>query len=327
MIDFTNCKIKNKSYNGANGKKICIEYENSDYMLKFPTISKLNKEMHYTNGCISEYLGCHIFNALNITAQETILGTYNVDGIDKLVVACKDFSSVGIIPQDFASLKNRIIDSEHNGYGKELSDILYTINEQTVLEQDILLDYFWDVFVTDAFIGNWDRHNGNWGFLYNQIDDTVKISPIYDCGSSLYPQADDKLMNTVLTNKNEFLARIYNRPTSSIEIEGKRINYYDYLISLVNEDCCRAIIRFEDKVDMDKIQKIIIDTPTLNDLQQEFYSKMLISRKELIIDKAYELIKKQKPDLVNNSNNKREHDNSLKQQTDDDPDSDDFFNR
>ena len=41
-----------------------------------------------------------------------------------IVVACKDFTSSGIVLQDFASLKNTIIDSEHNGYGTDLSDIL-----------------------------------------------------------------------------------------------------------------------------------------------------------------------------------------------------------
>ena len=37
MIDFTQCKrVIGKAYNGANGKKIAIEYEGQQYMLKFP---------------------------------------------------------------------------------------------------------------------------------------------------------------------------------------------------------------------------------------------------------------------------------------------------
>ena len=36
-IDFTNCKrVLGKAYNGANGKKIAIEYNGEEYMLKFP---------------------------------------------------------------------------------------------------------------------------------------------------------------------------------------------------------------------------------------------------------------------------------------------------
>ena len=36
--------------------------------------------------------------------------------------------------QDFASLKNTIIDSAHNGYGTELSDIVKTLEEQTAID-------------------------------------------------------------------------------------------------------------------------------------------------------------------------------------------------
>lgn len=30
---------------------------------------------------------------------------------------------------------------------------------------------FWDMFIVDALIENWDRHNGNCGFLYNNATD------------------------------------------------------------------------------------------------------------------------------------------------------------
>lgn len=62
----------------------------------------------------------------------------------------------GITLQDFASLKNQMIDSEKSGYGTELSDILYTFNEQTAMDQTILAERFWDMFIVDALIGNWE---------------------------------------------------------------------------------------------------------------------------------------------------------------------------
>ena len=42
------------------------------------------------------------------------------------------------------------------------------------------------MFVIDAFIGNWGRHNGNWEFLYTHKNDHMEIAPISDCGSSLF---------------------------------------------------------------------------------------------------------------------------------------------
>ena len=134
MVDFTNLPRRNKTYAGANGSKIAVMYNGEQYMLKFPVSPSRNKEMSYTNGCVSEYLGSHIFALVGIPVQETLLGTYSKNGREKIVVACKDFTSPGIVIQDFASLKNTIIDSEHNGYGTELSDILNAIREQQVMD-------------------------------------------------------------------------------------------------------------------------------------------------------------------------------------------------
>lgn len=89
-IDFTNCKkILGRVYNGANGKKIAVEYNGREYMLKFPPSGAMKPtELSYTNSCISEHIASSIFNMLGIKAQETILGTYEVSGKTKVVCAC-----------------------------------------------------------------------------------------------------------------------------------------------------------------------------------------------------------------------------------------------
>lgn len=286
MIDFTSAKVKNKAYAGANGSKISVIYNNEQYMLKFPPLPTINKEMSYTNSCISEYIGCKIFDSVGIPVQETVIGTYTSNGREKIVVACKDFTSPGITLQDFASLKNRIIDSERNGYGTELNDILSTIDEQTSMDSDAIKTRFWDMFIVDALIGNWDRHNGNWGFLYNNSTDEVVLAPVFDCGSSLYPQADDELMTIILNNKDEFNHRIFDIPLSAITYNGKKINYFNFLSEGKFEDCNTALKRILSRIDMKKIYEIIDDTPTVTDIQNEFYKTMLTARKERILDFA-----------------------------------------
>lgn len=130
--------MRNKTYAGANDSKISVIYNGEQYMLKFPTAPSRNREMSYTNGCVSEYIGCHIFENIGIPVQKTLLGTYARNGRQKVVVACKGFSANGLVLQDFASLKNTMIDSIHNGYGTELSDILMTLEEQTAMDPDVL---------------------------------------------------------------------------------------------------------------------------------------------------------------------------------------------
>ncbi len=287
MLDFTNLPTKKKAYGGANGSKLSVIYNDELYMLKLPMHVLKNPNLSYTNSCTSEYLGCHIFNMLGIKAQETLLGTYKYHDKVKTVVACKDFTSPGVVILDFASIKNQIIDSASNGYGTELSDIIDTINKQTVVDSEELKEHFWNMFVVDAFIGNWDRHNGNWGFLYNQETDKLEIAPIFDCGSALFPQIDDELIKKVISSKAEMNARVYDIPTSAILIDGKRANYHKVITSLEYKDCNNAIKRIVPKIQLDDINKLIDNVEELSQLKKEFLKKILKLRKELILDAAF----------------------------------------
>lgn len=292
MIDFTNLPVRNKTYAGANGSKISVIYNGEQYMLKFPAVPSKNREMSYTNGCVSEYIGCHIFESIGIPVQETLLGTYERNGKKKVVVACKDFTAGGLVLQDFASLKNTMIDSVHNGYGTELEDILLTLEEQNAMEPEELKAWFWDLFIVDALIGNWDRHNGNWGFLYNNATDEITLAPVYDCGSCLFPQADEEIMRKVLEDPAERDLRVFEIPLSGIKINGQKIRYFDFLSSLQNKDCNKALKRILPKIDMEKIDKIVDETPFLSKLQISFYKTMLKERKERILDFSYQKLLK-----------------------------------
>lgn len=291
MIDFTNLQTKKKAYGGANGSKLSVIYNNELYMLKLPMHALKNPNLSYTNSCTSEYLGCHIFNMLGVEAQETLLGEYEYNGKIRTVVACKDFTSPHTTIVDFASIKNQIIDSASNGYGTELSDILDTIQKQVVIDQIELEKHFWNMFVIDAFIGNWDRHNGNWGFLYNQENDELSIAPVFDCGSSLYPQIDDNLIKKVLSSKAEMNARVYDMPTSAILINGKRINYHKMITSMEYKGCNEAVKRIVPKINMDEINGLIDNVEQLSQLQKVFLKKILALRKELILDTTLQRLK------------------------------------
>lgn len=297
MIDFTDMPTRKKAYAGANGGKIAIIYEGEQYMLKFPPHPKRNKEMSYTNSCISEYLGSHIFEIIGISVQETILGTYNVNGKKKIVVACKDFTSHDTVIQDFASLKNTLIDSGHSGYGTELSEILEAIEEQSAVNPLELKRHFWDIFIVDALIGNWDRHNGNWGFLYNSRTDEISSAPVYDCGSCLYPQADERVMKMTLENSAEMNLRVFEIPLSGIRQDGEKIRYFDFISSLKNKDCNAALKRIVPKIDMNRINELIDETPFISDLQKTFYKRMLAERKEKILDKSLQLLRNKERSL------------------------------
>lgn len=73
MIDFTNMPHRNKAYAGANGNKISIIYQNELYMLKFPAPANQKKtDLSYANSCISEYIGCKIFESVGVPVQDVL---------------------------------------------------------------------------------------------------------------------------------------------------------------------------------------------------------------------------------------------------------------
>ncbi|MGF0039147.1 HipA domain-containing protein [Peptoniphilaceae bacterium SGI.131] len=285
LIDFTNCKIDyTKAYGGANGSKIGIIYEDNSYMLKFPA-KKENLEAPYTNSPISEYIACNIIKTMGYDVQDTLLGIY--DG--KIVVACKDFEVNGYILKEFSKFKNTVLDSAGGGFGTELSDIIYSIENQNFYP-DIkgLREYFAELFVIDAFIGNFDRHNGNWGFLVNNISKEIVLAPIFDCGSSLYPQASDEQLKLFLDSKDEIEKRIYVFPNSAIKDNGIKINYYNFLNETKDKYFLDALKKVSKSINLYAINGIIDKTPYISDMRKNFYKLILSKRKELIIDKVLE---------------------------------------
>lgn len=295
MIDFTNLPTSNKLYTGSSGAKRAVIYQGEQYVLKFPAASPKIRDSGHANSSIAEYIGCHIFNSVGIRAQETILGVYRKNETEKIVVACKDSTSPGVVLQDFASLQNSVIDSKHSCYSTELSDIMQAMEAQAAFPPALLKQHFWDMFIVDTLIGNENRSNENWGFLYNTATDEITIAPVYGCSRSLYPQADEVIMRTTLENQQQRDLQTFSFPLSRIKINNQRINYFDFISSLKAADCNEALKRIFPRINMGEIFRIVDETPFISDLQKQFYKVMLQTRKERILEFSMEkLLKREK---------------------------------
>ncbi len=294
-MDITNEIKQNrilKAYGGANGNKVAIELNNELYMIKFPPVAKKNMDLSYSNSNISEHVGSTIFNILGIQAQETKLYKAVVNNKDKIVVACKDFTQDGSSLYEFSKIKNGCIDSSRSGSGTELSEIMAAIHEQPFIDEKKLNEFFWDMFVVDAYLGNFDRHNGNWGLLVK--NNKVSIAPVYDCGSCLFPQMDDETMKHVLSSTQEFNTRIFNYPTSQIKCDNKKINYYQFLNTTEDYSALKSVEKMAERISKNKqrIKEFILNEELISPLQKEFYCKMLDKRNDLMIQPAYRRAKK-----------------------------------
>lgn len=296
IIDFTSCEKNMRFYNGADSK-IGIIYQGKNYMLKFPKNMrerKKNVELNtsYRNNVFSEYISCHIFQSLGIDTQNTLIGKYG----EKIVVACEDFSENGYTLQEFSKFENSFCDTSTVVRNPEVNDIEEIINNHDRLFiKAEAIDRFWDTFVVDALLGNFDRHSGNWGYLVNEENRCMKLAPVYDCGACLYPELADKGIEFVLNKEEEIKRRVYNIPVSTLKFNGKRVNYYDFLVNNSTPNCDAALKRVYPNIDMKKIEGIIDETPLLSAERSKFLKIILHERKERILDKAYEkIVSKQK---------------------------------
>ena len=264
------------------GRKIAITYNNETYMLKFDT----EKKGVYYNASISEYVSCKILKELGFNVQDVILGTYN----GEKVVACKIFSDNDNVLNDFASIKNSYsYKPRSNGYGIELNEVLETIEDQNIIDKNKLLEHFWEMFILDSLLANFDRHNGNWGFLINQKKGIVKIAPIFDCASCLYPALSEEKMQEFIEDEEEkeIKERVFIFPNSAIKIDNLKINYQIYINSLENKDLNNALISIFNKIDINKINNCI-DNLVISDIRKNFYKKIINARYTYIIKSAYQ---------------------------------------
>ena len=177
-------------------------------------------------------------------------------------------------------------DKEMYQYSYEDIQRMLIENKKSTNVQETV-DRFWDMFIVDAFNGNFDRHGGNWGFI--KKDNKYRIAPVYDNGSSMYPKLNtDERINDVLCSEEEINERIYKFPTSHVKIDGKKSSYYEVINSLQFEECNNALLRIFPKINFNEIDKLIDSIECINDLRKQFYKRMYRERYEKILKLAYE---------------------------------------
>lgn len=286
MIDITNATWRSNRFGGSERKRTLI-YDGNTYMVKFPDPVRSTKKtsLSYINNQFSEHIGCSIFRHLGIPAQETFLATCidPMNKMEKIVVACKLFCQNGegnLVEFSKFLLNDTDSTSRRTTTVEDVMDVLD--HSPLRLDREKIKDYFWDMFVVDAFIGNGDRHLDNWG-LIEMTDGTLSPAPIYDCGSSLSPLKSDEKKRELLADGNEFKQEEYNL-NSVYRMNNKRTRYHE-IFKNPPEDLHRAIQRIVPRIKTGsaQIDRLIDSTEGLSDISKEYMKKSLLLRRELIL--------------------------------------------
>lgn len=277
-FDFTKYELSNRRYGGSE-RKLGILINDFPYMLKFQKETPFGKRYNH----ISEYIGSHVFSLLGFNTHQTYLGTYKNEN----VVACKDFVIDGFQFVPFNDVGESSIEVDREKYQYSYEDIISLLESNkklTSIEETI--STFFDIFIVDALLGNFDRHGANWGFL--KKNNKYSLSPIFDNGSCLFPQMiDENEMKLIMENEEEMDKRVYLFPTSQIRLNNKKSSYFDVISSLKFTECNNALKRIYPKIDITKINLLIDEISSISNIHKEFYKKMIEERYNKIIKYSY----------------------------------------
>ncbi|SHJ23573.1 hypothetical protein SAMN05444401_2582 [Clostridium amylolyticum] len=170
----------------------------------------------------------------------------------------------------------------------------YSINmilksiEETGLEKDFLT-----IPIFDALIGNSDRHHSNWGIVKNKINGEIRISPLYDNGSSLCCLIATKDAPNILKDKMRFESLIFGKSKSMIRWETqRRIRHFELVEHIKSEyyqETIYIVDKIREKLSEDKIKEIVLsyDDKIIHPDLKELISVFLIERRKRIIDIYY----------------------------------------
>lgn len=296
--NFDTVPLSNRYYGGSAGRKIGVVWNNDNWLLKYPknTSDLEGSVASYSTAPLSEYLGSHIYHTLGIPVHDTVLGIRE----GKLVCACRDFVHPGSTFYDFRNLKNSVSDNlsgfshdASDGMSVVLADVIAAIPHIPALQQTPhVIERFWDMFVTDAFIRNIDRNNTNWGVL---ISDTyTQLAPVYDNGNSFNNKRTlhaitQRLQDADLLRQDALDVRSCYTTTS-----GKPIAPLKYIASGQDPDCTAALGRFLSRVNMSDITRIFTEIPEsvrgvdiATDEYKEYHLQLLDYRLTNILQPAY----------------------------------------
>lgn len=278
-IDFSEYELNGKYYGGSERKEgISVDGEN--YMIKFQKHTAFGKR----NNHVSEFIGSHIFEICGFETHKTYLGYRHGEE----VVACKDFNVQGKQFVPFNDVGESTLDQDKETYQYDYEDIMEMLRDNSKLTNvQETISMFWRIYIMDALLGNFDRHGANWGFL--KEDNKYTIAPIFDNGSCLFPNlVDEAEMEEIMKSEVETDKRIYKFPTSQIKLNGRKSSYFEVINSLQFEECNEALRYVVAKLDMNKAEKLINETPLISETQRLFYKHILTARYDKILLSSFE---------------------------------------
>lgn len=272
------------NYDGSDRKCGLIGPDGGRYLVKYAEKQAPRSDLatSFVNNVVSEHMASRILGLLGYPVQETALGTLG----GEVVVACRNFVPPGGVLLEFEKFMRRHYDSCDIGRAPRLDQLYGIFENDPVLsgQSAIFKASYWQRFVGDALVGNFDRHKGNFGYLIG-ADDSVSAAPVYDNGGALYPHLSEQEMGEVIADPKELV----KSPRAALEMRGKRVGYYDMMSAGICSELTEAVVAMVPQIReaLPAVREFINGCTFLSDVRKAFYGAVLAEGMASILEPAY----------------------------------------
>lgn len=291
LINFNDWEVDEESPfgSGASEKKWLINSKtNQKGIFKFPKDMGTGKT---TGEYWAEKVAFQLAEILGIECAKVDIGTFKgrvgsmsymilnedeelIEGIQYITNIYKEYN------------QDKFIDYR-TGEPYSIKMILQSI-KKTGLGNDFLT-----IPIFDALIGNSDRHHSNWGIVKNKLNGNIRMSPLYDNGSSLCCLIDDEYASSFLRDKRRFESLIFGKSKSMIRWENQnRIRHFELIQHIKDEyyeETLYIVDKVKDNLDETKIREIIYsyDDSIIKPNIKELLCAFLIERRARLLKMYY----------------------------------------
>jgi len=167
------------------------------------------------------------------------------------------------------------------------------INYSVELLENVLAErfpIFLKVILFDCLIGNTDRHHGNWAFITDENGTWLRLSPLYDNGSSLCYLERPERIKLMQKDKKMLEAALFSKAKSQIGLGGERpvnhFNLFSYICSKYRTDMKRQMEFIENNISDKTLSDILerFDDNIIDTELRQFIKHFLLKRREKMID-------------------------------------------
>lgn len=162
--------------------------------------------------------------------------------------------------------------------------IMHSLNDFVDLKNQFL-----KIPMFDCLIGNSDRHHSNWAVIKSLDTGELRISPVYDNGSSLCCYVNPEKTSAILSNSQQFEALVNGKSKSLIGWESsKRPRHFDLYKNIVENffiESEKFILKLENNLTDTSIDDLLknFEEDIINDELKLLIKRFLVERRDRMV--------------------------------------------